>query len=56
MTNPIPIDDPRAQAATRVINALSGLDLDVAQKIGILETVKHAMLREMLKAMWPTEK
>ena len=48
MPDPTPIADPRKQATERVFNALEGLGLDLAQKVGILETVKHTLLRDAL--------
>jgi len=49
MPEPTPILDPRRQATDRVFNALEGLGLDLAQKVGILEAVKHALLRDALE-------
>lgn len=48
MPEPTPIADPKKQASDRVFNALDGLGLDLAQKVGILETVKHTLLRKAL--------
>lgn len=50
MPDPTPIDHPAAWAAQRVFNALEGAGLDIAQKIGILETCKHCLLSKAVEA------
>lgn len=48
MPEPTPIADPRKQATERVFNALEGLGLDLAQKVGILATVQHSLIKQAL--------